>query len=74
MKNITLQSVGHDGKIIKESNLVIQQSDRLVMKYGSSLTNQSIKHIHNYVKEALSNDVNLIAIPDCVELSILSIK
>jgi hypothetical protein len=74
MKKLILRKLNESGEVVNEDVLLLQEGSILIQKYPKRMTQEEITYIHNKVKLSLPIDVELISIPEDIELNILEIQ
>jgi len=72
MKNIILRTV-NGNEIINESNITLREGSILIQKVPDFISVETMQKFHNNIQESLNNNVNLITIPQGIELQILEV-
>ena len=74
MKEFTMQLKDFEGNVVKESNLILEEGDTLLMHFARHVTLEQANKMFKHMKEALENNKGLIGIPEGITFSVLSIR
>lgn len=75
MKSLTLQSLDVQGNIIQESELTIQNQDKLIINAPVNATRELIHNVHVHTSKCLqSSETPILTLPHGFKLQVLKTK
>jgi len=79
MKEFIVQSVNDEDEIVEKTKIVIEENDRIILKYGlinndRPVPKSYIESTHEYFTKCLEDNVKVINLPYFVNIEILKIN
>jgi len=73
VENITLRIEDHNGNMVEEENITINDGDILVVYMDGERSHSVMEAIGKSVKRALSGELNALVLPEWVKLRIIKV-